>query len=93
LKQPASSLTPQQIRSAARTEAEKGIELQKGEFKSFAVMGDWENPYRTMDWSYERRQLEVVRDMVRKGECTFSYLSSDEDLADQMNEDRFDRFA
>jgi len=56
-------------------------------------MGDWENPYRTMDWSYERRQLEVVRDMVRKGECTFSYLSSDEDLADQMNEDRFDRFA
>lgn len=56
-------------------------------------MGDWENPYRTMDWRYEKRQLEVVRDMVRKGEYIFSYLSSDEDLADQMNEDRFDRFA
>ncbi|GAA5822946.1 hypothetical protein JCM5353_007907 [Sporobolomyces roseus] len=67
LKKPASSLTPQEIRSAARKEAEKGIELQKGEFKSFAVMGDWDNPYKTMDWSYERRQLEVVRDMVRKG--------------------------
>ena len=30
-------------------------------------MGDWEHPYRTMDWSYEKRQLEVVRDMVKKG--------------------------
>jgi len=73
LKKPASSLTPQEIRSAARKEAEKGIELQKGEFKSFAVMGDWDNPYKTMDWSYERRQLEVVRDMVRKGD-RFSLL-------------------
>jgi isoleucyl-tRNA synthetase len=56
-------LTPQEIRSAARKEAEKGVE----EFKSFAVMGDFAKPYRTMDWSYEKRQLEVVRDMVGKG--------------------------
>ncbi|GAA5903873.1 isoleucine--tRNA ligase ISM1 [Sporobolomyces salmoneus] len=67
LKKPASSLTAQEIRSAARKEAEKGIELQKGEFKSFAVMGDWDNPYKTMDWSYEKRQLGVVKDMVGKG--------------------------
>ncbi|GAA5882562.1 hypothetical protein JCM16303_002043 [Sporobolomyces ruberrimus] len=67
LKKPASALTPQEIRSAARKEAEKGIELQKGEFKSFAVMGDWDNEYRTMDWNYEKRQLRVVRDMVEKG--------------------------
>ncbi|GAA6001181.1 hypothetical protein JCM10207_007447 [Rhodosporidiobolus poonsookiae] len=67
LGKPASSLTPQEIRAAARKEAEKGVELQKGEFESLAVMGDWERPYRTMDWAYERRQLEVVRDMVSKG--------------------------
>ncbi|GAA5931611.1 isoleucine--tRNA ligase ISM1 [Sporobolomyces koalae] len=67
LKKPASALTAQQIRAAARKEAEKGIELQKGEFKSFAVMGDWNNEYRTMDWKYEKRQLEVVRDMVHRG--------------------------
>jgi isoleucyl-tRNA synthetase len=74
LKKPASALTPQEIRSAARKEAEKGIELQTGEFKSFAVMGDWENPYRTMDWSYEKRQLGVVKDMVGKG-TVFTFLS------------------
>ncbi|GAA5868985.1 hypothetical protein JCM8547_003242 [Rhodosporidiobolus lusitaniae] len=67
LGKPASSLTPQEIRAAARKEAEKGVELQTGEFKSLAVMGDFANPYRTMDWSYEKRQLEVVRDMVGKG--------------------------
>ncbi|GAA5835693.1 hypothetical protein JCM9279_004619 [Rhodotorula babjevae] len=67
LKKPASSLSPQEIRAAARAEAEKGIEIQSGEFQTFGVMGDWDNPYRTMDWRYERRQLEVVRDMVDKG--------------------------
>ncbi|KWU46368.1 isoleucyl-tRNA synthetase [Rhodotorula sp. JG-1b] len=67
LDRPASSLSPQQIRRAARKEAEKGIRVQTGEFKTFAVMGDWEHPYRTMDWGYEKRQLEVVRDMVKKG--------------------------
>lgn len=69
LDKPASALLPQQIRSAARKEAEKGIKVQTGEFKTFAVMADWENPYRTMDWSYEKRQLEVVRDMVKQGTC------------------------
>ncbi|GAA6026796.1 hypothetical protein JCM8097_005868 [Rhodosporidiobolus ruineniae] len=67
LGKPASSLTPQEIRAAARQEAEKGVAVQQDEFRSFAVMGDWRKPYRTMDWSYEKRQLEVVRDMVGKG--------------------------
>lgn len=76
LKKPASSLSPQEIRAAARAEAEKGIEIQSGEFKTFGVMGDWENPYRTMDWRYERRQLEVVRDMVDKGASTLAFSVS-----------------
>ncbi|GAA5970004.1 hypothetical protein JCM11641_000230 [Rhodosporidiobolus odoratus] len=67
LKKPASSLPPQEIRAAARAEAEKGVATQTEEFKSFGVLGDFEKPYRTMDWSYEKRQLEVVRDMVGKG--------------------------
>ncbi|GAA6011588.1 hypothetical protein JCM11491_004697 [Sporobolomyces phaffii] len=67
LKKPAAALSAQEIRAAARNEAEKGIELQKGEFESFAVMGDWDNEYRTMDWKYEKRQLRVVKDMVGKG--------------------------
>lgn len=70
LKQPASSLTPQVIRAAARKEAEKGIATQGEEFRSFCGIGAFDDgdAYKTMNWQYERRQLQVVREMVRKGE-------------------------
>ncbi|PKB92115.1 Aminoacyl-tRNA synthetase [Rhizophagus irregularis] len=30
-------------------------------------MGDWENPYRTLDKEYEVRQLQVFHNMMKKG--------------------------
>lgn len=71
LKLPAASLTPQAIRDAARKEAERGIQIQTAEFKEFASLGAWGEgeAYRTMEWGYEKRQLEIVREMVRKGAC------------------------
>jgi len=60
-------LSPLKIRQAARELAEKTIEEQKEAFRSWAVMGDWENAYKTMDREFEIRQLEVFRDMVEKG--------------------------
>ncbi|SGY40964.1 BQ5605_C003g02452 [Microbotryum silenes-dioicae] len=66
LGKPASSLTSQQIRSAARKEALAGVELQTNEFKTLGVMADWEGKYETLRWGYEKRQLGVVREMVRK---------------------------
>lgn len=70
LKLPAASLTPQVIRAAARQEAEKGIRVQGEEFRSFAGMGAFadKDAYKTMEWGYEKRQLGIVREMVRKGE-------------------------
>lgn len=70
LKAPAASLTPRAIRAAARKEAEKGVAVQSSEFREFGGLGAFEKGqgYRTMDWSYEKRQLGVVREMVRKGE-------------------------
>jgi isoleucyl-tRNA synthetase len=69
LKQPARELSPQQIRAAARAEAERGIKLQRDEFREFGLLGEWDEGtgYRTMSWAYEKRQLGVVREMVRKG--------------------------
>ncbi|KAM0792214.1 hypothetical protein ACM66B_004910 [Microbotryomycetes sp. NB124-2] len=68
LKKPASQLKPEAIRAAARQEALKGIELQGKEFRSFACIGafDDKDAYKTLDWKYEKRQLGVVREMVRK---------------------------
>lgn len=44
--------------------------MQSSEFREFGGLGAFgeEEGYRTMDWSYEKRQLGVVREMVRKGE-------------------------
>jgi isoleucyl-tRNA synthetase len=33
-------------------------------------MGDWDNPYKTMDSGFEIRQLEVFKKMFDKGEMS-----------------------
>ncbi len=41
------------IRRLCRQYAEKFIDIQRNEFKRLGVMGDWENPYLTMNYQYE----------------------------------------
>jgi isoleucyl-tRNA synthetase len=40
-------------RAACRTYAEKWIKTQREQFKRLGVLGDWANPYLTMNFSYE----------------------------------------
>jgi isoleucyl-tRNA synthetase len=40
-------------RKACRKYAEKWIKTQKAEFKRLGVIGDWDNPYLTMNFEYE----------------------------------------
>ncbi|KAI8343278.1 tRNA synthetases class I-domain-containing protein [Chlamydoabsidia padenii] len=61
------SLSPLQIRDLARKKALKEIDIQRTAFKSWGIMGDWDNPYRTLDKDYELRQLNVFHEMVKKG--------------------------
>jgi isoleucyl-tRNA synthetase len=46
-------LTLANIRRLCRQYAEKFIDIQREEFKRLGVMGDWENPYLTMNYQYE----------------------------------------
>ena len=41
------------VRRLCRQYAEKFIDIQRDEFKRLGVMGDWENPYLTMNYQYE----------------------------------------
>ena len=41
------------IRRFCRQYAAKFIDIQRNEFKRLGVMGDWENPYLTMNYQYE----------------------------------------
>lgn len=66
-KQDAAQSDPVSIRKAARKLATKTIEEQKRGFKEWAVMGDWDNAYKTMERGFELRQLEVFKAMFEKG--------------------------
>ncbi|EKD39105.1 MAG: hypothetical protein ACD_75C00508G0003, partial [uncultured bacterium] len=40
-------------RSACRKYAQKWIKIQKDQFRRLGVLGDWDRPYLTIDYSYE----------------------------------------
>jgi isoleucyl-tRNA synthetase len=58
---------PAAIRKAARKFAFDAVKKQMKGFKSWAVMADWENHWKTMDKSFEIRQLEVFQKMAQHG--------------------------
>jgi isoleucyl-tRNA synthetase len=56
-----------EIRKAARAFAQGAVEEQMKGFRSWGVMGDWEGHWKTMDKSFELRQLAVFKAMANKG--------------------------
>ncbi|MBT6340623.1 MAG: isoleucine--tRNA ligase, partial [Desulfobacula sp.] len=48
-------MTDVQVRRECRSYAAGFVEIQKEEFKRFGVMGEWDNPYLTMNYPYEAR--------------------------------------
>lgn len=61
------SMTPVEIRSSARELASKTVLSQMKEFKSYAVMADWERRWTTMDPDFEIKQLELFLGLVQQG--------------------------
>lgn len=68
---------PVEIRKAARTFAAAAIREQSESFRSWGVLGDWDNPYLTMDREFEVRQLRIFQNMVRKGEHAVTVCTSE----------------
>lgn len=61
------TMTPVEIRASARDLARRTVLSQMAEFKSYAVMADWEGRWTTMDPGFEIKQLELFLGMVRRG--------------------------
>lgn len=55
------------FRKQARKYAEKFIDIQREEFKRLAVFGEWEKPYRTMDYEYQASIAESFLKIYEKG--------------------------
>lgn len=55
------------IRNACEAYARKFIDIQRTQFKRLGVLGDWENPYLTLNKEYEAQELRLFADIVEKG--------------------------
>jgi isoleucyl-tRNA synthetase len=56
-----------EFRARCRAFAAEQIETQRSDFKRLGVLGDWENPYRTMDFTFEADMLRSLAKMVDNG--------------------------
>ncbi|MEI7729262.1 MAG: isoleucine--tRNA ligase [Verrucomicrobiota bacterium] len=58
---------PVAIRKACEVYARRFIDTQRVQFKRLGVLGDWENPYLTLNKEYEAQELRLFADLVEKG--------------------------
>ncbi len=61
------NLPADQVRELCRTYAGEQIEEQKKDFIRLGVLGDWDNPYRTMDFGNEAGEVRALAEMVKRG--------------------------
>jgi isoleucyl-tRNA synthetase len=61
------SADPVTIRKACEASARKFIDIQRAQFKRLGVLGDWDNPYLTLNKQYEADELRLFADIVEKG--------------------------
>jgi isoleucyl-tRNA synthetase len=60
-------MTIPEFRSACKAFAEDFVERQSVQFQRLGVIGEWDNPYLTMDPKFEAREVEVFGEMYRRG--------------------------
>jgi isoleucyl-tRNA synthetase len=60
-------LEPASIRQACDAYARKYIDIQRDQFKRLGVLGDWDNPYLTLNKEYEADELRLFADIVEQG--------------------------
>ena len=56
-----------QFRVLCREYAARQIDLQRADFKRLGVLGEWENPYQTMDFRYEADMLRALAKIHARG--------------------------
>ncbi|MDT3705239.1 MAG: isoleucine--tRNA ligase [Thiobacillus sp.] len=60
-------IPPAKFRELCREYATAQIERQKADFIRLGVLGDWDHPYRTMDFQFEAEELRVLGQIQRAG--------------------------
>jgi len=61
------NLPVNEVQSKARVYAEEQIGRQKADFIRLGVLGEWDNPYKTMNFSNEADELRALGQLLEKG--------------------------
>ena len=56
-----------EFRQKCREYATEQIDVQRRDFKRLGVLGDWERPYRTLDFKYEADEIRALAKVVENG--------------------------
>jgi isoleucyl-tRNA synthetase len=60
-------VSAREFRAKCREYASSQIDIQREEFQRLGVLGDWYNPYITMDFSYEANIVRALGLMIKNG--------------------------
>jgi isoleucyl-tRNA synthetase len=63
----ARTLDKAELRRLCETFARKYVDIQRRQFKSLGILGDWERPYLTIDPGYEVAIIEVFEELWKRG--------------------------
>jgi len=64
---PGVKVSATEFRKACRDYAQKQVDGQREDFKRLGVMAEWDNPYLTMDFSFEADIIRTLGEIVKKG--------------------------
>ncbi|SBV51956.1 isoleucine-tRNA ligase [Xanthomonas bromi] len=59
-----------EFRQKCREYATEQIDLQRRDFKRLGVIGDWDNPYKTLDFRFEANEMRALAKVVDNGHLT-----------------------
>lgn len=56
-----------EVQAKSRAYATEQIAQQMADFKRVGVLGDWDHPYRTMDFGNEANEIRVLKKLIERG--------------------------
>jgi isoleucyl-tRNA synthetase len=60
-------LPREEVQAKSRAYAGEQIEQQRADFKRLGVLGDWQHPYRTMDFGNEAGEIRALKRVMERG--------------------------
>ncbi|MDD2926289.1 isoleucine--tRNA ligase [Rhodoferax sp.] len=61
------ALARDDMQAKSRAYATEQIDLQRADFKRLGVLGDWDHPYRTMDFKTEANEIRAFKRVIERG--------------------------